>query len=256
MNTLKQSFSWWSFDGRGRTPLALLGAAREIGYAGVELIPRDLWDMAQDAGLPIIAHQGHSSIDSGLNDPRQHARIAGEIEEALSLAVQYAVPNLIVFSGVRREGLTEEEGIEQTAAGLRRVARAAEESGVTLLLELLNSRRDHRGYQADHTDWGVRVCEAVGSPCVKLLFDIYHVQVMEGDLIERIKTHRAHLGHFHTAGVPGRHDLDSEQEINYPAVVRAIATDEYTGLIGHEFIPKGDPIAALQAAYSLCAAAA
>ncbi len=256
MNTVKQSFSWWSFDGRGRTPLELLEAARKIGYAGVELIPKDLWGMARDAGLPIIAHQGHSSIDSGLNDPKQHDRIAGEIEEALALAVQYSVPNLIVFSGVRREGLTDEEGIEHTAAGLRRVVRAAGECGVTLLLELLNSRRDHRGYQADRTDWGVRVCEAAHSPRIKLLFDIYHVQVMEGDLIHRIETHRAYLGHFHTAGVPGRHDLDDEQEINYPAVVRAIAAGGYTGLIGHEFIPKGDPIAALRAAFELCAAAA
>ncbi len=253
---LKQSFSWWSFEGRGRTPLELLEAARGIGYVGVELIPRDLWGMAQDAGLSIVAHQGHSSIDSGLNDPRQHDRIAGEIEDALGLAVPHGIANLIVFSGIRRAGLTEAEGVEQTAAGLRRVARAAQESGVTLLLELLNSRRDHRGYQADHTDWGVRVCEAVESPHVKLLFDIYHMQIMEGDLIHRIETNRAHLGHFHTAGVPGRHDLDSAQEVNYPAVVRAIATNEYTGLIGHEFIPHGDPVAALQAAYSLCAAAA
>lgn len=252
---LKQCFSWWAFAGRGTADADLLSAAKKIGYAGVELVPSDLWDAAQNAGLQIVSHVGHASMDEGLNDPARHASLAREIEDTLALAVRHGILNLIVFSGNRCPGLSEDDGMAHTAEGLHRVARAAEEAGVTLLLELLNSRRDHPGYQADHTDWGVRVCRSVGSPRVKLLYDIYHMQVMEGDIIQTLQAHRPHLGHFHTAGVPGRHDLDDAQELNYPAIVRAVVADGYDGWLGHEFVPKGEPVAALKAAYELCAAA-
>lgn len=255
MAELRQSFSLWSFAGRGVESPDLLRAAAKIGYAGVELLPPDLWGAARGAGLRVVAHLGHESIGSGLNDPDQHARIIAEINSALALAARHGVPNLIVFSGNRRPGLSDEASAGHTADGLRRVARAAEDAGVTLLLELLNSRIDHAGYQADHTDWGVRVCDAVGSPRVRLLYDIYHMQIMEGDILRTIDMHRPFLGHFHTAGVPGRHDLDGTQELNYPPLVRAIAADGYAGFLGHEFVPKGDPVAALRAAYELCAAA-
>ena len=252
--TLKQCFSWWAFAGRGTADADLLRGAKSAGCAGVELLPSELWGAARDAGLQIVSHAGHD-MGMGLNDPVQHARIAGEIETALALAVQNNIPNLIVFSGVRRPGFSDDEGRAHTADGLRRMARAAEDAGVTLLLELLNSRRDHPGYQADHTAWGVRVCEAAPSPRVKLLYDIYHMQVMEGDIIHTLQAHRPHLGHFHTAGVPGRHDLDDAQELNYPAIVRAVVAEGYSGWLGHEFVPKGEPVAALRAAVDLCAAA-
>lgn len=249
---MKQSFSWRCYQDRGVDDSTLLRQAREIGYAGVELMTPDKFGQAIDSGLTIASHGGHESIGSGLNDPQQHDRIEGEIHAALELAAQYGIPNLIVFSGNRRPGQSDEEGAEQTIAGLRRVARAAEEAGVTLLLELLNSKVDHAGYQADHTAWAVNVVEAAGSPRVKILYDIYHMQVMEGDVIAAIGQNHAHFAHYHTAGVPGRHDLDDAQELNYPSIVRAIAATGYDGYLGHEFLPKGDPVKALEAAYRLC----
>ncbi len=132
------------------------------------------------------------------------------------------------------------------------MARAAEDAGVNLVVELLNSKVNHKDYQCDHTAWGVRVCEQVASPRVKLLYDIYHMQIMEGDLIRTIREHHAHFGHYHTGGNPGRNELDETQEIYYPPVIRAIQETGYDGYVGHEFIPKGDPIAAIEAAYALC----
>ncbi len=163
------------------------------------------------------------------------------------------IPNLLCFSG-NRNGLDDEVGAEITAAGLARIAPAAEEAGVTLVLELLNSKVDHPDYQADHTAWGVQVCRAVGSPRVKLLYDIYHMQIMEGDIIRTIQAVHPFIGLYHTAGNPGRNDLDDEQELNYAAILRAIRATGYTGYISHEFIPKGDPAAALRTTFARYAA--
>jgi hydroxypyruvate isomerase len=157
-----------------------------------------------------------------------------------------------VFSGERRPGLSDEEGIENSAIGLKRVAKAAEDAGINLAIELLNSRVDHGGYMCDRTPWGVAVCEKVGSPRVSLLYDIYHMQIMEGDIIRTIQNSHPHFSHYHTAGNPGRRDMDDTQELCYPPIVRAIAATPYQGYVGHEFIPKGDPVAALEAAYRLC----
>ena len=250
--SVRQSFSWWCFTGRGVADHDLLKAAKSAGYQAVELIGEELFDKARDYGLVIASHGGHQSISGGLNDLAQHDRIVNEIHASLALAVTHQIPNLIVFSGDRREGLTEAEGAENCAVGLSRVAEAAEEAGVNLVMELLNSRVDHPNYQCDHTEWGVRVCEMVGSPRVKLLYDIYHMQVMEGDIIRTIQTNHTHFVHYHTAGNPGRHDLDQTQELNYPTILRAIQATGYDGYVGHEFIPKRNPIAALQAAYDLC----
>ncbi len=249
---IRQSFAWWCFAGRGHSDDALLKGAKAIGYQAVELMPREMFDRARDSGLAIASHGGHRSIASGLNDPSQHPRIEDEIRESLALAAEYGIPNLIVFSGERRAGLSEAQGIENCVSGLRRVAGAAEGAGVSLILELLNSRVDHPGYQCDHTDWGVHVCEGVGSPRIKLLYDIYHMQIMEGDVISRIRSSHAHFGHYHMAGVPGRHDPGDTQELNYPPILRAIAATGYDGYVGQEFLPDGDPLAALEAAYRLC----
>ena len=249
---IKQSVSWWCFAGRGVADAELLQNIKAIGYGAVELIDQPLFQQARDCGLAIATHQGHQSIDRGLNDSAEHPRIEDELHKSFALAQKYEIPNLVVFSGNRRSDLTEEEGRDNTAVGLQRIAKAAEDAGVTLILELLNSKRDHAGYQCDHTAWGAEVCHLVDSPRVKLLYDIYHMQIMEGDLIETIGEHHNHFAHYHTAGVPGRHDLDTAQEINYPSVLRAIAQTNYEGYIGHEFIPKSDPIAALKAAWDLC----
>ncbi len=250
---INQSISWWCFANRGVDDVTLLRKAKEIGYKAVELIGPDRFAMVQDAGMAISSHGGHGTISSGLNDPDHYDRIEREILSSLELAVKWKIPNLIVFSGDRRSGVSEREAAEICAAGLRRVSKAAEQANVTLVMELLNSRVDHAGYQCDRTEWGVEMCKMVDSPRVKLLYDIYHMQIMEGDLIRTIKNNQSFLAHYHTAGNPGRKDMDKEQEIYYPAVFAAIEETGYSGYVGHEFVPKGEPIAALKAAFDLTA---
>jgi hydroxypyruvate isomerase len=250
MNKIKQSLAWWCFAQKVAPEVVIREAAR-IGYAGVEMCPEELWPAVVDGGLKIITQGGHASLGDGLNKVSNHDRIEKEIEKTLVLAQKWGIPRLIVFSG-NREGLPDEKGIETTAAGLKRVAKAAEQAGVTLVLELLNSKVDHADYQCDHTDWGVAVCKAVNSPCVKLLYDIYHMQIMEGDVIRTIRNNIDYIGHFHTAGNPGRNDLDDTQELYYPAIMRAIAGTSYSGYVGQEFTPVGDPMAGLEAGYRVC----
>jgi hydroxypyruvate isomerase len=209
-----------------------------------------LWDAAGEAGL-VIATIGAGALDQGWNRKANHAGLLEEIGRNLELAKRYAIPNLIVFSG-NRGGLSDAEGAEATAEGLRKAAPLAEAAGVTLVLELLNSKVDHKDYQCDHTAWGARVIDAVGSPRVKLLYDIYHMQIMEGDIIRTIRANAARIGHIHTAGNPGRLDLDEEQELYYPAIIRALKTSGYTGYVGQGFVPRGEPLAALKTAYELC----
>lgn len=248
---LRQSFAWWTFAGRGIPDPELLQAAKAIGYEAVELIGREHFERARDLGLTIAAHGGQQSLDRGWNDRANHAQLQAELYSNLALAQKYQIPNLVVFSGNRQAGQPEEAGLDNTVLGLTGIAPAAEDAGVTLLLELLNSV-DHPGYQCDLTPWGTEVCRRIASPRIKLLYDIYHMQVMEGNLIRTIQTNHSAFGHYHTAGNPGRHDLDQAQEIYHPPIFQAIAATGYTGFIGHEFIPKGDPLAALRAAYELC----
>lgn len=251
MARVPQSLAWWCFRRGSITAGELIAQAARIGYAGVEMCPPEEWPRVRDAGLRIVTLGGHASLSDGLNRPENHNRIEQEILGNLERARQWDIPVLIVFSG-NRNGLSDDAGIENTAEGLRRVATAAEEAGVTLALELLNSKVDHKDYQCDRTAWGVAVCKAVGSPRVKLLYDIYHMQIMEGDVISSIRSNISHIGHFHTAGVPGRHELDENQELYYPAIMRAIAATDYDGYVGQELIPTGDPVAALQQAYTAC----
>jgi len=251
MAQLKQSVAWWCLAPRLMEPEALVRAAREIGYAALELVPQQYWPLVQSQGLQIASLGGHGSIEHGLNRRENHDRIERELEANLKLAQGCGCPNLICFSG-SRNGLDDERGIEATAEGLRRVARAAEQAGVNLVLELLNSRVDHPDYQCDRSAWGVRVIELVNSPRVRLLYDIYHAQIMEGDLISTIRQHHASFAHYHTAGNPGRHEIDDTQEICYPPIMRAIAATGYTGYVGQEFVPTGEPVAALRYAFDAC----
>ncbi len=248
---IKQSICWWCFADKGVAPEALVKAAAEIGYAAIELVDQKHWPLIKDHGMAIAAIGGHGTIIDGLNRRGALGRIKGEIEANLELAVKWGIPNLICFSG-SRAGLDDVVGAEITAENLRKIAPLAESAGVTLVLELLNSKVDHPDYQCDHTDWGVKVMKMVDSPQVRLLYDIYHMQIMEGDLIRTIEASHAYFGHYHTAGNPGRNDLDDSQEIYYPPIVQAIIDTGYEGYLGQEFIPKGDPIKALQAAYDLC----
>jgi hydroxypyruvate isomerase len=247
---VKQSFSWWCFDGRVELE-AMLRTAKKIGLSGIELIEPEFWPVVKKHGLEIASHRGHESIESGLNNRENHNRIEQELIENIRLAEQWNVPNLIVFSGNRVAGVSEEIGAQITAECLARVTPMAESAGVNLILELLNSKVDHVGYQADHTAWGVQVCEMVASPRVKLLYDVYHMQIMEGDCIRTIRQQHQHIAHYHTAGNPGRNNLDDTQELNYAAIAKAISSIGFEGFIGHEFVPVGDPIVALEQAFKL-----
>jgi hydroxypyruvate isomerase len=243
----KASMTWWSFADRGVSTEDLIRAAASIGYDGIELADETLWPAIAETGLAIVSHRGHGTIESGLNRTENHGRIEAEILCNLELAQRWRIPLLICFSG-SREGLADEVGIENTALGLARVAGAAEDAGVTLVLELLNSKVDHPDYQCDRTAWGLEVIERVGSPRVRLLYDIYHMQVMEGDLIRTIQAHHGAFAHYHVAGNPGRHEPDGSQELSYPAIYEAIAATDYERYVGMEYIPRGGPLESLRAA--------
>ncbi len=247
---LKQSFTWWSFAPAATDPETLLRRAAEIGFDGVELLDESLFGVARDMGLEITTHRAHEPLEVGLNHREHHAEIIQQTEAALRLAERWQIPKLICFSG-NRNGLNDTDGAAITAEGFRLLAPLAEEAGVTLVLELLNSKRDHPDYQADHAAWGVEVVHNVGSERVKLLFDIYHMQIMEGDLIHTIDAHHADFGHYHIAGNPGRQEPDASQEINYPAVLEALTKVRPNATIGHEFRPRLDAERSLRESFHM-----
>jgi hydroxypyruvate isomerase len=235
----------------------LVATAAEIGYAAIELWGRnadfeEVMELAKRHKLAVASMSGHGSLPDGLNKRSNHERIEAELRESIDIAAKHGIPGLICFSGNIQPHQSEIEAISAVADGLARIAPYAEERGVNLNLELLNSKTDHPGYQCDHTLWGAAVCERVNSSRVKLLFDIYHMQIMEGDLIRNIRAHAKWIGHYHTAGNPGRNDLDDTQEINYRGVCKAIAQTGYDLYVGHEYRPKGDPIASLRETFKIC----
>ncbi len=242
----KAAFTWWSFVDRGMEAGELIRGAARIGYDGIEIADVEYWPAIADAGLAIASHRGHATLESGLNAVENHDRIEREVLANIELALAWGKPVLICFSG-NRNGLSDEEGIANTALGLSRVARAAEEAGVTLALELLNSKIDHPDYQCDRTAWGLEVIRQVDSPAVKLLYDVYHMQVMEGDVIRTIETHHDAFAHYHIAGNPGRHEPDLSQELWFPAIYTAIARTGFADWVGMEYVPRTDPIASLRA---------
>ena len=247
----KQSIAWWCYARGATTPEQLVRSAAELGYSGVDLVPPEYWQLVRDAGLTISAIGGHASIAEGLNRRENHQRIRQEIEHNLREAERWGIPILICFSG-NRAGLPDAVGAEICAEGLRLVAHSAEDAGVTLAIELLNSKVDHPDYQAEKTAWGVQLCEMLASPRVRLLYDIYHMQIMEGDIIRTIQQYHQWFGHYHTAGNPGRHEINATQELNYPAIMQAIRATGYTGFVSQEFIPVGDTIGALREAFEIC----
>lgn len=254
---IKQSICYPLFKPPEMALEALFETAAEIGYAAIELWGRgddfaQIMALADRYNLAVASMSGHGSLPDGLNKRSNHDRIAHELRAAIDIAADQGIPGLICFSGNRQPHTTEIEAIEAVADGLRRVAPYAEKKGVNLNLELLNSKVNHPGYQCDHTAWGVAVCERVNSPNVKLLYDIYHMQIMEGDIIRTIRDNIQWIGHFHTAGNPGRFDLDDAQELNYRGICRAIAETDYDLYVGHEFRPKGDPVAALRTTFDIC----
>ncbi|MGE5126592.1 MAG: hydroxypyruvate isomerase family protein [Betaproteobacteria bacterium] len=248
---LKQSVSRWCFGKMSLDELA--GHAARIGYRGIDLLGPDEWAVPRKHGLVCaLAMLGAPvTIEKGLNRVENHSPILEALRRAIDLAAEAQVPNVVCFSG-NRAGLSDEEGLENCARGLVQLAGQAEKKGVTLCVELLNSKVDHRDYMADHTAWGVALVKKVGSPRVKLLYDIYHMQIMEGDVIRTIRENAEWIAHFHTAGVPGRHDIDGSQELNYGAICRAIADTGFGGFLAQEFVPAGDPLHALEQAFRIC----
>jgi hydroxypyruvate isomerase len=255
--SIKQSFCYPLFQPQEMSLDELFAAAAEIGYSATELWQPDgdleqFVELSRKHGLVVASMCGHQSLGDGLNNRANHDRIERELTASIDRATGLGIPGLICFSGNRRPAVSDVEAIDAVADGLKRVAAHAERRAITLNLELLNSKVDHPGYQCDHTAWGVSVCEKVNSPRVKLLYDIYHMQIMEGDVIRTIRDNIQWIGHFHTAGVPGRRDFDQTQELNYAAICRAIVESGYDLYLGHEFSPKGDRIEALQRAFATC----
>ena len=248
---LKQSVSRWCL---GKMPLDEMceGLVR-IGYQGVDLLGPEDWATVRKHGLvcPMAMLGGALNIPKGFNRVENHPAILEALRKGIDLAADAGVPNIVCFSG-NREGMSDAEGLENCAKGLGQIASQAEKKGVTLCVELLNSKVDHKDYMCDHTAWGAALVRKVGSPRVKLLYDIYHMQIMEGDVIRTVRENIAAIAHFHTAGVPGRHDLDGSQELNYGAICRAIVDTGFTGFLAQEFTPKGEPVKAIEDAFRTC----
>jgi hydroxypyruvate isomerase len=231
---------------------ALCQAGKAMGLTSVELLGVKDFPVLQRHGLACAMVSGvPGGIGSGLNRLENHDRIVAFFETTAPIVAAQGFENIIVFSG-NRGGLSDEQGIENCAQGIQRLVPICERHGVTAVMELLNSRVDHADYMCDHTEWGVRLCERVGSERFKLLYDIYHMQIMEGDVIATIRRHHRWIAHYHT-GVPGRNEIDESQEHFYPAIMRAIVETGFKGFVGQEFIPKrDDALASLRQGVLIC----
>jgi hydroxypyruvate isomerase len=247
---LKQSVCRWCY---AKIPLPeFCKAVADMGLTAIDLLTEKEWPVAREYGLTCSMGSGAGGgIVDGLNVKANHDKIVASLERAIPIAAAQKVPNLISFFGNRR-GMPDEEAAANCVEALNRVRKVAEDHGVTICIELLNSKVDHKDYQGDNSAFGIDVVKAVGSPRVKLLYDIYHMQIMEGDLIRTIRDNREYFAHFHTGGVPGRHELDATQEIQWKTVAAAIADMGFQGYFAHEFIPTRDPLTSLREAVALC----
>ncbi|MGC2182492.1 MAG: TIM barrel protein, partial [Terriglobales bacterium] len=228
---IKQSVARWCYKD---IPLdQLCASAAQIGCKGIDLLNPDEYEVPKRYGLVCsMAYAGGGELTNAMNRTENHDKIEEGFRKNIPLAAKAGIPNVITFSG-NRAGMSDEEGAKNTIAGLNRVKKIAEDNGVVICLELLNSKVNHKDYMCDHTAWGVQVVQAVNSPHVKLLYDIYHMQIMEGDLIATIQANIQWLAHFHTGGVPGRHELDDTQEVQWDGVMRGIAATNYQGYVAH-----------------------
>jgi len=250
---IKQSVCKWCYD--KMTVDELAANAKRIGLRSVELIDPPDFDTVAKHGLVCAMTNApgdpRTRIPKGFNRVENHSWLIPLYNETITKVADAKFPNLICFSG-NRAGLGDEEGLENCAKGLKQIMPAAERVGVTICMELLNSKVNHPDYQCDHTAWGVKLVEKVGSERFKLLYDIYHMQIMEGDVIRTIKDNHRFIGHYHTGGNPGRHEIDESQELYYPAIMRAIRETGFTGYVAQEFVPVKDPMASLEDAYRRC----
>jgi hydroxypyruvate isomerase len=223
-----------------------------MGLTAVDLLEEPEWSVVREFGLVCsMGYGGGGTIENGLNTRANHDAIVKGLTASIPKAAKLGVPNLISFFGNRR-GMPDSEAIANCVDGLNRIKAAAEDHGVTICVELLNSKVDHKDYQGDHTAFGVEVVKAVDSPRVRLLDDLYHMQIMEGDVIRTLQREQQWIAHYHTGGVPGRHELDATQELNWRAVCTAIAETGFTGYVAHEFMPTRDPLTSLREAVALC----
>ncbi|KPK49713.1 MAG: hydroxypyruvate isomerase [Planctomycetes bacterium SM23_25] len=247
---IKQSVSRWCF---GKVPMdELCKACVEMGIKGIDLVGPKEWPTMKKYGLVGTCTPGSIGIGKGLNDKANHEKALARLREAIEATAEAGFPNVICMSG-NRGNISDEEGQANCVEALKQVAGLAEKKGVTVVMELLNSKVDHKDYHGDHTAWIVDVSKKVGSPRVKVLYDIYHMQIMEGDLIRTIRDNIDHIAHFHTGGNPGRNEIDETQEIYYPAVMKAIAETGFTGWVAHEFVPKRTPpLDSLRQAVRIC----
>ncbi len=249
MNPLRHSVCRWCHP---HIPLDTFArSVRELGYESIELLDPPDWPIVQAHGLTCALANGPGTISVGFNRREHHEGLVPAYRKHIAGCARHQIPALICFSG-DRSGLDDETGLRNCAEGLLQLMPDAEEAGVTLVMELLNSRIDHPDYQCDRTAWGVELVRRIGSERFKLLYDIYHMQIMEGDVIRTIQTHHQSIGHYHTGGNPGRHEIDHTQELNYPAIMRAIHATGYQGFIGQEFIPTGDSLNSLRQAIDCC----
>lgn len=246
---IKQSVCKWCF---GQMPLETFApACAAMGIRSIELVEPNEWDVLKSHGL-ICAMTPSHDIGKGLNRVENHAECLGKIRRSIDATSAAGFPNVICFSG-NRAGMDDDEGLKNCAAALKQVVGYAEEKNVTICMELLNSKRNHRDYMCDRTAWGARLVRSVGSPRFRLLYDIYHMQVQEGDVIATIKEFADCIGHYHTAGVPGRNEIDTTQELYYPAIMKAIVDTGFDGYVAQEFMPRSkDPMGSLQQAVTIC----
>jgi hydroxypyruvate isomerase len=247
---LKQSVSRWCYN---KIPMPeFCKAVAAMGLTAIDLLEEKDWAIVRDHGLICsMAYAGGGTIPDGLNVRANHDAIVKNFEQKIPVAAAQKIPNVITFFGNRR-GMPDDEAIANCIDGLNRVKKIGEEYNVTICVELLNSKVDHKDYQGDHTTFGVKVVKAVASPRVKLLYDAYHMQIMEGDLIRTLRENKEHIAHVHTGGVPGRHELDDTQEVTWKAVSAALVEMGFQGYMAHEFVPTRDPLTSLREAVVLC----
>lgn len=250
---INQSFVTWNF--RPLTIPELAKLAVKFGVKSIELVGPEHWPMLKELGLK-CALAGSHGFAKGFAQPDQHAECLKVLEQRIEQCAAQGVPSVITFSGFRK-GLTIDDATKNTIAGLKKIAPIAEKHKVTVALEMLNSKvnvemKGHPDYFCDDMDLSIRILQAVGSPYVKVLFDIYHVQIMHGDVITRLRQYKDFIAHYHTAGNPGRNEIDATQEINYPPIMRAIAETKYAGFVGQEFIPVREHVKSINEAVKLC----
>jgi hydroxypyruvate isomerase len=247
---LKQSVSRWPYE---KIPLPeFCKAVAAMGLPAIDLLKEPEWPVVRDHGLICsMGYAGGGSIPNGLNVKANHDAIVRSFETLIPKAKAMGIPNVITFFGNRR-GMSDAEASANCIEGLNRLKAVGESEGVTICVELLNSKIDHKDYQGDRSAFGIEIVKAVNSPRVKLLYDIYHMQIMEGDIIRTIRTNHQWFAHYHTGGVPGRHELDDTQELQWRSVATAIADLGYDGYFAHEFVPTRDPMTSLREAVTLC----